>query len=154
MIHALEIVGLVAVGIIGGVIVGHYIQDKFFGDKGWTGEVTQAQIEAWAATAAGHNYFQRLLCGFDMYVNVIFGGMLDETISSRTSRWVRSKNPEFIVWRACATWIIWLCDLVQAMHGVKAESGDMIRALNALNKELADLGLPVIRISQLLPKAA
>ena len=150
MIHALEIVGLVAAGIIGGVIVGHFIQDKWFGDKGWTGEVTQAQIEAWADTAAGHNYFQRLLCGFDIYVNVIFGGMLDETISSRTSRWVRSKSPEFFLWRACATWIIWLCDLVQAMHGVKAESGDIIRALN----ELADLGLPVIRISQLLPKAA
>lgn len=139
-----EIVGLIAATIISGVTAGHFIQDKIFGDKGSPEKVTKAQIEGWGTKAMTHNYFQRLLCGFDMYVNVIFGGNLSETISSRTSRYIRSRAPEFFLWRWTATWIIWLCDLVQAMHGVKAESGDLFRAMEIVNTERVDLGLPKV----------
>lgn len=141
----LEIVGAASSLFISAVIVGHYIQE-IFGDQGSPAQPTKAQIDQWAAKAASHNYAQRCLCEVDVFINVFTGGNLGETISSRTSRYIRSKAPEFILWKAIATWIIWLCDLVQSMHGVKAESGELARARIVVNKVRADLGLPPIDV--------
>lgn len=136
-----------AASFIAAVSALHFLKAHFLGYDGSPAKVTEAEVIAWATKAAGHNYFQRLLCGFDMFLNVIFGGNLDETISSRVHRWMVSKNPEFFLWRWTATWIIWLCDLVQTAHGVKANAGDMIRALNELNLARKTLGLPPIVVS-------
>ena len=145
--HALEIIGLVFTVSVVGVILAHYAQNKLFGDKGSaTTTPSNNQVCAWAAKSAGHGYIKRLLCALDMFVNAIFDGNLDETISSRTSRWVRCNTPEFCLWRWISTWIIWLCDLVEASHGIKAESGDMIRAIEVLNLERKDLGLPPVKL--------
>lgn len=136
--HALEIIGITAMVCILAVIVAHFLMP----DDSSPAQVSEVQIKGWAAKAISHNYFQRLLCGFDQFMNVIFGGNLGETISARTSRYIRSKAPEFFLWKWAATWIIWLCDLVQAMHGVKAEAGDLVRAMTVVNAERTDLGLP------------
>lgn len=136
-----EIIGTVAAAIIAGVPVLHYTSELIKTVAPNPTPPTAEQIAAWGAKAAGHDYFQRVACGLDQFVNVLTGGRLDETISSRTSRVIRNAKLNFVVWVWIATWVIWLCDLVQDLHGVKAESGDLERAEEIVATEKRDLGL-------------
>jgi hypothetical protein len=74
-----------------------------------------------AAQAQKEGYFIRVLIAFDMFVNVIFGGNNDETISSRSAR----AATEGKIWGIVLSRFL---DLFQANHGAQAIVGDLTRA--------------------------
>ncbi|VVB52081.1 Uncharacterised protein [uncultured archaeon] len=106
----------------------------------------QPQVIAWGQKALTHNYVQRVLCGLDQFLNVLTYGNLDETMSARSSRWFRSKGYEWFAWRKFAQFMCWWLDAVQSLHGLKAEAGDLARAMKIVNLERADLGLPPVNL--------
>lgn len=73
------------------------------------------------AQAAAEGYLHRVVVAFDIFLNVVFRGREDETISARAYRaalegklWGRILN-DFL-------------NLLQSDHGAKAASGDLERA--------------------------
>jgi hypothetical protein len=78
-------------------------------------------VAAQEAQAAKEGYVHRVLVAFDIFVNVIFRGREDETISARSYRaalegklWGRVMNA--------------FLNLFQSNHGAKAAAGDLERA--------------------------
>ena len=85
----------------------------------------EAQQEAEAHT---EGYFLRVLIGFDQFVNTVFGGHPDETLSSRSARAaVEGKRWGIILSKAL--------DVFQANHGADAVAGDLERAENVVYLE-------------------
>lgn len=105
---------------------------------------TQSQVVTWGNVAITHNYFQCALCGLDQFMNVLTGGNLDETMSARSSRYWRTKQNVWIGWRKFGEFMCWWLDALQSLHGIKAEAGDLARAMIIVNLERADLGLPPV----------
>lgn len=86
---------------------------------------------------AGHeSYPHKVLVALDQDLNVDFGGLPDETISSRVRR-VSDAHPEW--GKNPAVWLAKLinagCDCVQGNHGAKAQAGDVERAQNVIKVE-------------------
>ena len=77
---------------------------------------------------AQEGYFHRVLVAFDQFVNALFRGRPDETISARAYRaalegklWGRILNAGL--------------DLIQKDHGAKAAAGDLERATSISTTE-------------------
>lgn len=85
-------------------------------------------------TQAGHEgYIKRDLIALDMGVNVLTGGLPDETISSR---WARGAEEHHKLDELGSKAL----DLFQKDHGAKAQAGDVERAENVIKTEDASGG--------------
>src|SRR5271156_3854969 len=90
--------------------------------------LTPSQVTTEEEQAQSEGYFLRVLVGFDIFMNVIFGGNPDETISSRASRAATEGK----------TWGILLSKFLiifQSDHGANAQSGDLQRADDVVKLE-------------------
>jgi len=96
----------------------------------------------WTVTDTGQSelsslrepYWLRVLVAFDVFMNVIAGGLPDETISARCGRW--SMRPHgHLVQKFINRWL----STLQADHGLQAISGDMGRAQRVVLVEQAAL---------------
>lgn len=87
----------------------------------WYPLLTPEQIKKAESNAAKEGYLHRALVGLDQFINVITGGLPDETISARSQRAANKGNPfgKFMSW--------WL-GKIQKNHGEKAQAGDEARA--------------------------
>jgi hypothetical protein len=74
------------------------------------------------AQTASEGYLQRVLVAFDQFVNVVFKGRPDETISARAYR----AALEGKVW---GTVLNWCLNVIQYDHGAMAAAGDLERSL-------------------------
>lgn len=83
--------------------------------------LSPAQVAVQESQAAREGYVKRVLIGLDMFVNVIFNGHPDETISSRASR----AATEGKLWGKIMSSFL---NLFESDHGAKAEAGDVQRA--------------------------
>lgn len=83
--------------------------------------LTTEQTTIAEAQAAKEGYVMRVLIGFDMFVNVIFNGHPDETISSRSAR----AATEGKLWGKIMSKFL---NLFQKDHGALAEAGDVQRS--------------------------
>lgn len=90
--------------------------------------LTPQEIAEQEAEVARENYFRRALVTLDIFINVLCGGMPDETISSRASR-------ADLAGKAWGRWMSWFLNLFELDHGAKAQAGDRERAEAILNKE-------------------
>jgi hypothetical protein len=98
--------------------------------------LTPEQIVEAEARADKHGYLARLATGLDDFVNDIFGGNLDQTISSRCQQLSQAGNP-------FGTFMCLWLDKIQPNHGQLAEAGDLARA-NAqmeLEQRMLNFGL-------------
>jgi hypothetical protein len=98
--------------------------------------LTPDQVVEAEARAEHEGYLHRLLVGLDQFVNVAFGGKLDETISAHSQQLAQEGNPfgKFMSW--------WLAK-IQPDHGELAEAGDLARATAQMELEqrLLNVGL-------------
>lgn len=90
-------------------------------------------VQQQEAQAAREGYVHRVLVAFDQFVNVLFRGRPDETISARAYRaalegklWGRVMNA--------------FLNIFQSDHGAKAAAGDLERAQAIMNTEDDTLG--------------
>lgn len=87
------------------------------------------QQEAQQERQAGREgYVHRALVGLDQFVNVLCGGLPDETISSRASRAAEQGK----LWGVAMSRFL---NLFQKDHGPKAQAGDTERAEKVLKTE-------------------
>ncbi len=105
------------------------------------------QVATWGVTAMQHGYFQRVLCAVDQFLNVLTGGNLDETMSARSARYWRTQQGAWVVWRKFGEFMCWWLDIIQSLHDIKAEAGDLARAEAIVNLERSALGLPPVNLT-------
>jgi hypothetical protein len=96
--------------------------------------LTPAQVATQEAQAAKEGYIKRDLIALDMGVNVLTGGLPDETVSSR---WARGAEQHHIVGEIGSKFL----DLFEKDHGAKAQAGDTERARHVVETEAASGGL-------------
>jgi len=97
--------------------------------------LTPAQVAAQESQAAHEGYFERVLVdAVDEPLNVITGGLPDETISSR---WARGAEEGHKLDELGTKFL----DVFQADHGAKAQAGDTERAINVEEMEASSGGL-------------
>lgn len=83
--------------------------------------LTPEQTAIAGSQATKEGYVLRVLIGFDMFVNVIFNGHPDETISSRSARAALQGK----LWGKLMSKFL---NLFQKNHGAIATAGDVQRA--------------------------
>ena len=83
--------------------------------------------------AAREGYVHRVLVAFDQFVNAIFGGRPDETISARAYR-------ASLLGHKWGIALNWCLNLIQKDHGAKAAAGDLYRADSIEQTEDKTLG--------------
>jgi hypothetical protein len=93
-----------------------------------------AQVVAQEAQASKEGYLKRDLIALDMGVNVLTGGLPDETISSR---WARGAEQGHFVGEIGSKFL----DVFQRDHGAKAQAGDTERAERVVETEAQSGGL-------------
>lgn len=96
--------------------------------------LTPAQVVTQEAQAAKEGFIKRDLIALDMSVNVVTGGLPDETISSR---WARGAEQSHVLDELGSKAL----DLFQPDHGAKAQAGDTERAERVVETEEASGGL-------------
>jgi hypothetical protein len=69
-------------------------------------------------------YLYNLLIAADQFVNVIFLGDPDETISSRLGKWARAKGRDDLPHSYPATWLYWFLDGIDYGHSEDAIEED------------------------------
>lgn len=89
-------------------------------------------VQAQEAQAAKEGYVHRVLVAFDIFVNVIFRGREDETISARSYR----ATLEGKLWGRVMNAFL---NIFQSNHGAKAAAGDLERAQSIERTEGATL---------------
>lgn len=82
--------------------------------------------------AAHTGYFGRLARAFDVFCNVIFGGLQDETISARMGRWATEDTG---VRKWIGTLLAKGLNVVDADHCAAAEESDKERAEVVISTE-------------------
>lgn len=82
--------------------------------------LTPDQEKLYEKQASQEGWFHRVWVALDMFVNVLFKGNPDETISSRSAR----AATEGKTWGVILSNLL---DLIQKDHGAKAEAGDVER---------------------------
>lgn len=87
-------------------------------------------------------YWRRVLVAFDVFCNVIFGGLPDETISARCGRWAHTAHGGPLVYRWFARFVTAWLNAIQVDHGEQAMSGDLARAQVIVALESAALAEP------------
>ena len=90
--------------------------------------LTPDEVAIAEALANHEGYLHRLLVGLDQFVNGVFGGKPDETISAHSQQLAEAGNPfgKFMCW--------WL-GKIQKDHGQLAEAGDLARATAQMELE-------------------
>jgi hypothetical protein len=89
--------------------------------------------------ASQEGYLKREAVAIDIFANETTDGLMDETISSRMSRWATSKvGIKGFVGRVISKGL----DLIQNNHGAKAQAGDLERAEQVEKTELSSGNLP------------
>lgn len=96
--------------------------------------LTPEQTALQEAQATKEGYIKRDLIALDMGVNVLTGGLPDETISSR---WARGAEEGHKLDELGSKGL----DLFQKDHGAKAQAGDTARAIKVDQTEAASGGL-------------
>jgi len=87
--------------------------------------LTPAQLTLAEQQTAGEGYLRKAAIGLDQFVNVLTGGLPDETISSRATRWdTEDRGLRHVAGREMSKFL----DLFQKDHGAEAEAGDLERA--------------------------
>lgn len=94
----------------------------------------QINIAKQEAQAAAEGWAHRTLVALDIFVNVLFRGRPDETISARSYRAALEGKTWGTVMNA-------FLNLFQANHGAKAAAGDLERAKEAAQLEDKTLGV-------------
>jgi hypothetical protein len=95
----------------------------------------QINVPVAEASASQDGYVHRVLVAFDVFVNVLFRGRMDETISARS-------------YRAALQGKLWgkvmnaFLNLFQANHGALAAAGDLERADSVAGTEQKTLDTP------------
>lgn len=82
----------------------------------------------YAEQAARHAYPSRVLVAVDQMLNVVSGGSLDDTISSRMQRWQSRAQDSNPIKRAAGKFMCGWLGLIQKHHDVLANIGDRERA--------------------------
>lgn len=85
------------------------------------GTPEEVNIPLQEAKAAKDGYIHRVLVAFDILVNVVFRGRLDETISSRAYR-------AYLAGKLWGRLMNGFLNVFQADHGPKAVAGDLERS--------------------------
>lgn len=95
--------------------------------------LTPAEIAEYEQHADRESWAHKDLVAFDQFLNVITGGLPDETISARSQRLADAGNKfgKFMIW--------WL-DKIQARHGQRAQAGDLARSEQVEDTEAESLG--------------
>lgn len=94
-------------------------------------------MAAQAASAIGGTkepYWLRVLVAFDVFANVLAGGLPGECISSRCGRWALRPHGHWVQ-KFVNGWL----NVVQRGHGLLSMAGDMGRAQRIVNIEAAAL---------------
>ena len=106
------------------------------------GKLTPQQVAAAESRAGKDGYLHRDLVALDQNLNVDFGGLPDETISSRVRR-ISDAHPRWgwnpAVWLAKS--LNGALNLIQRNHGEKAQAGDLERAETVETTEEKVLGM-------------
>lgn len=97
---------------------------------------------AWTVTDTGQSelsslhepYWLRVLVAFDVFCNVVAGGIPDETISARCGRWAMRPHGHLLQ-KFINRWL----STIQADHGLQAATGDLGRAQRVVRLEQAAL---------------
>ncbi len=97
--------------------------------------LTPTQVTTYEQKAAKESYFVRVLVALDIFVNVLFNGRPDETISSHAARAATEGRWWGIV-------VSKFLDLFQSDHGARAEAGDVERAEQVIQLEDKTGNLP------------
>lgn len=102
--------------------------------SGPTVPLTPSETAAKEAKALKEGYVHRALVGLDQFVNVLTGGLPDETISARSARAAEQGKG----WGVAMSKFL---NLFQANHGPKAQAGDAARAQRVTSVEKASGGI-------------
>jgi len=86
--------------------------------------LTEEQKAQQEQKAAHEGLLARTLVSLDIFLNVLTGGLEDETISSRMARWSTNTGLRKLIGTAICRFL----DLFESDHGAKAEAGDLERA--------------------------
>lgn len=86
------------------------------------------------AETAQEGYWRRVIVALDQFLNVVFDGLPDETMSTRIYR----ASLEGRTWGIVLNWL--LCR-VQSFHGARATAGDLERSESIEKTERTTLGL-------------
>lgn len=92
--------------------------------------LTPEQFQVQEAKASREGYIHRDLVALDIGVNVVAGGLPDETISSRLARDAEEHKPLGELGSK-------ILDIFQKDHGAKAQAGDVERAQKVIATEQA-----------------
>ena len=88
--------------------------------------LTPAQLATAEQQTAKEGYLHKTAIGLDQFVDVLTGGLPDETISSRAARWdTEDKGLKHVAGHEMSRFL----DLFQKDHGAQAEAGDLERAM-------------------------
>ena len=129
-------VAYVALGIIAAMtllaIAGLFVRS----DYPWTAQDTTVS----EAGSLAESYPRRVLVQFDVFWNVVAGGIPGETISARCGRWShRVTAGGGAGWRWLAQFMVRWLDVIQPDHGYEAMTGDLARAQRVVAVETAAL---------------
>jgi len=97
--------------------------------------LSPAQQSYQEARAKHEGWLHRMLVGADQFLNVVTGGLPDETISSRAARAAENGSEVGMA-------ITKFLNEFQADHGPKAQAGDVARADTVAAVETESPGLP------------
>lgn len=100
-----------------------------------TQPLTPEELAQAAKNAAHESYPHRLLVDADIAIDEAADGPMDETISSRMSRWSRMTGWRKRVGGAMCKFL----NVFQRNHGPRAEVGDIVRAKHELGIEESSL---------------
>lgn len=89
---------------------------------------TPQDTAKWEGIALKEPYWHRVLVAFDQFMNVVWFGDPDETISSRSGRWALLKQHKFFLWRWIAEFMTAWLDCIEVDHVERAMAADAARA--------------------------
>jgi len=95
-------------------------------------------VQAEVAAQAKYNYYDRVVRALDMFVNVVFGGELDDTVSGRTARWRNSNGS----WWPCLCCKLFNVLFRETDHCTEALMADTARAELEIARDEGSLDKP------------
>lgn len=129
-------VAWVALGLIAAMILLAILGLFVRKDYAWT----QADTTVSEAGSLAESYPRRVLVQFDVFWNVVAGGISGETISARCGRWSHRVTAGCGTgWRWLAQFMVRWLDVIQPDHGYEAITGDLARAQRVIDVETAAL---------------
>lgn len=103
-------------------------------DNGGLTPLDPAKAARTDAEVDHQGYIARLPRAIDIFANELFGGQMDETISSRMARWA-TEEPAGSAKHDVGSLICHALNVVDKNHGASAEEADKERAANEVTVE-------------------